>query len=155
MQTAGLIKLEWDETEDFMRPKTINIDVIGLGAGVVDRLKEMGLPVNGINVSESPSIKEQYVRLRDELWFDGREWFESLAVNITNDEDLIGELTTPKYKVVSTGKKQVETKDDLEKRSIASPDRADAFLLTFALPGKRNRNFYMELPRADFEKAVV
>jgi len=158
MQTAGLIKLEWDETQDFMRPKIINIDVIGLGAGVVDRLKEMGLPVNGINVAESPSIKEQYVRLRDELWFDGREWFESLAVNIPDSpdmEDLIGQLTTSKYKVISTGKKQVESKDDLEKRSINSPDEADAFLLTFALPGKRNKNFFMELPRADFERAVV
>lgn len=155
MQTAGLIKLEWDDAPDYLKPKSINVDVIGLGAGVVDRLKEMGLPVNGVNVSEAPSVKEQYARQRDELWFEGREWFESLAVSIVDDEDLIGELTTPKYKVISTGKKQVESKDDLKKRSIASPDRADAFLLTFANAGKRNRNFYGELPVAEFERAVV
>jgi len=155
MQTAGLIKLEYDTVEPGMKPHCINVDVIGLGAGVVDRLLEMGLPVNGINVSESPSIKEQFQRLRDELWFEGREWFESLAVNIPNDEDLIGELTTPKYRVISTGKRQVESKDDLKKRSVDSPDRADAFLLTLASAGTRNRNFYMDLPEANFERLVV
>ncbi len=129
--------------------------MIGLGAGVVDRLAEMGLPVNGINVSESPAIKEQFSRLRDELWFAGREWFESLAVKIPNDEELIGELTTPKYRVISTGKRQVESKDDMKKRSVDSPDRADAFLLTLASAGTRNRNFYMDLPEANFERLVV
>ena len=155
MQLAGLIKIEYDETPDELKPEAINVDVIGLGAGVVDRLEELGLPVNGINVAESPSVKEQFPRLRDELWFRGREWFESLAVCIVDDEDLIGELTTPKYRVISTGKKQVESKDDLKKRSVDSPDRADAFLLTLAEGGSRSKNFYMELPIANYERSVV
>jgi hypothetical protein len=52
-------------------------------------------------------------------------------VRMVDDEDLIGELTLPTFKVLSTGKKQVESKDEIKKRA-ASPDRADAFCLTFA-----------------------
>lgn len=129
MQTAGLIKLEYDNTNP--KPVAIYVDVIGLGAGVVDRCKELGLPVVGVNVAETPAVQEQYMRQRDELWFRAREWFHGRDVKIPDDEDLIGELTLPTFKVLSTGKKQVESKDEIKKRA-ASPDRADAFCLTFA-----------------------
>lgn len=129
MQTAGLIKLEYDQAP--VKPEAICIDVIGLGAGVVDRCKELKLPVIGVNVAESPAVQEQYMRLRDELWFRARDWFAGLDVRMVEDEDLVGELTLPTFKVLSTGKKQVESKEDMKKRS-ASPDRADAFCLTFA-----------------------
>jgi hypothetical protein len=129
MQVAGIIKNEYDAA--LPKPEAICIDSIGLGAGVVDRCRELGLPVLGINVAESPAIKEQYMRLRDELWFEARDWFHGRDVKMVNDEDLIGELTLPTFKVLSTGKKQVEGKDEIKKRA-ASPDRADAFCLTFA-----------------------
>lgn len=132
MQTAGLIKNEYDSAR--RKPTAIYVDVIGLGAGVVDRCKELDLPVVGVNVAESPSVGEQYMRLRDELWFMAREWFMRRDVSIPDDEDLIGELTLPTFKVLSNGKKQVESKDDIKKRA-ASPDRADAFCLTFARGG--------------------
>lgn len=133
MQTAGLIKSEYDWANE--KPHCINVDVIGIGAGVVDRLKELGLPVNGVNVAESPAVnsgKRQYSRLRDELWFQGREWLEALDCKLADDQDLVGELTTPKYDILSNGLIKVESKDDLKARGIASPNRADAFLLTFA-----------------------
>lgn len=129
MQTAGMIKNEYDAAK--VKPKAIYVDVIGMGGGVVDRCKELGLPVMGVNVAESPAVAEQYMRFRDELWFKAREWFHGRDVKIPNDEDLIGELTLPTFKVLSTGKKQVESKDEIKKRA-ASPDRADAFCLTFA-----------------------
>lgn len=129
MQTAGLVKLEYDAAP--IKPEAICIDVIGLGAGVVDRCKELGLPVLGVNVAESPAVQEQFMRQRDELWFAARDWFHGRQVRIVDDEDLIGELTLPTFKVLSTGKKQVESKDEIKKRA-ASPDRADAFCLTFA-----------------------
>lgn len=129
MQTAGLIKNKYDAAK--VKPVAIYVDVIGLGAGVVDRCKELSLPVMGVNVAESPSVEAQYMRLRDELWFKARDWFHGRDVKMPNDEDLIGELTLPTFKVLSTGKKQVESKDEIKKRA-ASPDRADAFCLTFA-----------------------
>lgn len=134
MQVAGLIKAEYDRMLPHEKPEAICVDVIGLGAGVVDRCKELKLPVIGVNVAESPAVGEQYARLRDELWFKAREWFHGRDVKMVDDEALIGELTLPSFKVLSTGKKQVEGKDDIKKRA-ASPDRADAFCLTFASGG--------------------
>lgn len=132
MQVAGLIKNEFDSTPNNLKPEAICIDVIGLGAGVVDRCREMGLPAVGVNVSEAPAVKDQHNRLRDELWFEAREWFERRDVNIPADEDLIAELTLPRFKVLSNGKKQVQGKDELKKDGMRSPDLADAFCLTFA-----------------------
>lgn len=133
MQTVGLLKLEYDAARE--KPAAILVDVIGIGAGVVDRGKEIGLPVVGINVAESPSVDGQYARLRDELWFAGREWLERRDCKFADDDALIAELTTAKYSVLSNGKLKVEGKDEMKKRGVASPNRADAWLLTFAKAG--------------------
>jgi phage terminase large subunit len=132
MQVAGIIKNEYDATPTILRPAAICVDVIGIGAGVVDRLREMKLPVVAVNVAESPSVKDQYNRLRDELWFKARDWFWARDVCMPRDDALIAELTLPSYKILSNGKKQVESKDDMKKRGVTSPDLADAFCLTFA-----------------------
>lgn len=133
MQTVGLIVREFEQSRDSERPGAINVDVIGMGGGVVDRLRELGLPVRGVNVSEAPATDaDRYMRLRDELWFKGKSWFESRAVTMPRDDGLISEIVVPKYKVESSGKLKVESKDDLKKRGFKSPNKADAFLLTFA-----------------------
>lgn len=135
MQTVGIIKAEWDKTPDRLRPRAINVDVIGIGAGVVDRLKEMELPVVGVNVAEAESANAnsdvQFNRLRDELWWKGRLWLEAKDCKLADDDETIGELTTPTYTILSNGRIQVERKDDLKKRGVKSPNRADAWLLTF------------------------
>lgn len=136
MTTTGRLKIAYDHAKT--KPQAIFIDVIGLGAGVYDRARELGLPVVAVNVAESPSVKEQYERLRDELWFKGREWFETRRVLMPEDDELIGELTTPKFKVLSTGKVKVESKEELKRRGVPSPNRADAFLLTFAIGAPAN-----------------
>jgi hypothetical protein len=130
MQTTGRLKAIYEHAKT--KPDAIFIDTIGLGAGVYDRAKELGLPVVPVNVAESPSVKDQYERQRDELWFRGREWFESRRVLLPADDELIGELTTPRFRVLSNGRIKVEGKDELKARGIPSPNRADAFLLTFA-----------------------
>lgn len=130
MQTVGLLKIEYDAANE--KPDAIYVDVIGLGAGVVDRAKELKLPVVGINVAEAPAVRDQYNRLRDELWFKAREWYQARDVRMVPDQDLVAELTLPGYKLTSAGKIQVESKDDLKKRGVTSPDLADAFCLTFA-----------------------
>jgi hypothetical protein len=72
------------------------------------------------------------MRLRDELWFQVREWFGTRAVRIPKDDPLIAELVVPKYKIESSGKIKAESKDELKKRGEKSPNRADALCLTFA-----------------------
>ena len=133
MQVAGWVKKEWDETTPSRRPSEIIVDVIGIGAGVVDRLAELGLPVRGINVSETASTNpERYLNMRSELWFKGRDWFTAKDCNLCKDGALSGELGALRFGYTSNGKIKVESKDDMKKRGVPSPNRADAFLLTLA-----------------------
>jgi hypothetical protein len=137
MATAGKIKAEYDATPYDVKPSEILIDIIGLGAGVYDRCRELGLPVRGVNVGEVAASRDNCMRLRDELWFKGREWFQDQACSMPNDDALIAELTAPTYSFTSTGKMVVESKADMKKRGMRSPDLADAFLLTFACGERR------------------
>ncbi len=142
MELAGRVKHEYDTTPQWLRPVEINVDAIGIGAGVVDRLRELNLPARGINVSESPAAVniDKYANLRAELWFKGLEWFANRDVKLPEyydrpkgADDLIAELTQPRYKFrPASGKIAVESKDDMRKRGMRSPDLADAFILTFA-----------------------
>lgn len=146
MQTVNRLAYEYERTAEPDKPSEILVDSIGLGAGVVDRGIEMGLPVRGVNVGEAAASKANYARLRDELWFLGREWFQTRQVWMPRDETLISELTTPLYKFGPGGKIIVESKDDLKKRGMRSPDYADAFLLTMAGFSQRKR------PQVDYRE---
>ena len=140
MQTVGLLKMEYDHADE--KPEAINVDVIGIGAGVVDRGREIGLPVFGINVAEIASANDKYARLRDEIWFKCREWLEAKNCKMAEDDALIAELTTPKYSILSSGKIKVEGKDEMKKRGISSPNRADAWNLTFAhIPPSKDASY--------------
>ncbi len=132
MQVAGLIAHEWAETAEEDRPSEILVDVIGIGAGVTDRLIELGLPARGVNVGEAPAVDARFVALRDELWWRGRDWFAGRDCAIPPDGALIADLSAPSYAFTSKGKLKIESKDALKRRGMPSPDLADAFLLTFA-----------------------
>lgn len=130
MQLCGRVKAEYDTTIE--KPLEIFVDSIGLGAGVVDRLRELKLPVRGINVSESPAFGDTYQNLRVELWFKAKAWLEKRDCKLPDSEDLVAELVAPRYFYSGSGKLQLESKTDIKKRGLPSPDVADAFVLTFA-----------------------
>lgn len=132
MQLTGLIHAKYEELPPSQQPVEITVDSIGLGSGVVDRLKELDLPVRGINVAESPSMRNQYVNLRAELWFRMKEWLEARDCKLPKDEQLFSELVSPRYDFSSTGKLKVESKQEMKKRGLPSPDKADAVILTLA-----------------------
>jgi phage terminase large subunit len=132
MELAGIILNEYESTPIMDRPQEICVDVIGIGAGVVDRLQELDLPARGINVAESASMNQKYMRLRDELWGRARDWFEEKGCKLPDDTHLVQELAAPRFAFTSTGKIKIEGKDEMRKRGITSPDIADAFCLTFA-----------------------
>lgn len=133
MQVVGVIKAEYDACEPGNAPQEILVDSIGLGAGVVDRLRELKLPVRGINVSESPALKGSYKNLRTELWFKAKSWFEQRDCSLPKDDELCADLVSVKYlSPDSAGRLAIESKDQTKKRIRRSPDVADAFMLTFA-----------------------
>ena len=132
MQTVGRVKAEYDGLPSHLRPREIMVDVIGMGGGVVDRLRELNVPVRGINVAESPSMGDTYINLRAELWFKMRGWLEQRGAKLPKNEQLIAELTSIRYSFASSGKMKAESKDDMRKRGLSSPDYADAVCLTLA-----------------------
>lgn len=118
-----------------LKPKTTLVDCIGIGAGVVDRLRELRKTVIGVNVAESAAREDRFVRLRDELYWRVRQRFESRRIRIPNDDELIGELSSIKWKPAgSSDKVKVESKMEMRKRGLASPNRADALMLTEYFP---------------------
>jgi hypothetical protein len=132
MQLTGAVMAEYQALPPDQRPHEIMVDSIGLGAGVVDRLRELKLPAIGINVAESPALGSTYRNLKAELWHKAKAWLEKRDCVIPKDESLIAELATVRYFFTSGGKIQIEGKDEIRKRGLASPDKADAFCLTFA-----------------------
>lgn len=134
MELTGRIKAAWDATPPLGRPEAICVDAIGLGAGVADRLRELGLPAQAINVSESPALGALYLNLRAELYFLAKAWFTERKCSLNGDKDLAAELSWPRFGYASSGKIKVEGKAEMKKRTKKSPDLADAFVLTFAAP---------------------
>ena len=132
MELTGAVMAEIKVARHEEKPDQILVDSIGLGSGVVDRLRELGAPARGVNVSESTALKPEAMRLRDELWMLCREWLEDRDCKLPNHDKLKSELTTPRYAFTSSGKIKVESKDEMRKRGHGSPDVADALCLTFA-----------------------
>ena len=140
MQTVG-----WAlEIIKEVKPDAIYVDSIGIGAGVADRLRELGHNVVDVNVAEVASMKSKYPRLRDELWWTAKAWFESRAVSIQIDhlpnarvvkDMLIDEFSSPLQLFTSNGRDAVESKSQMRSRGVRSPNIADAVNLTFAYEG--------------------
>jgi hypothetical protein len=132
MGTVGVVKALWDATAVEDRPAEIMVDAIGMGAGVADRLSEMGLPSVAVNVSESSGMLGQGNRLRDELWYRGKMALVEHGLCLPYSENLASELSTPMAEYLSNGKLKVEGKREMKRRGYRSPDEADAVLLTLA-----------------------
>jgi hypothetical protein len=113
------------------------VDVPGVGGGVVDRLAELDLPVVPYNGGEAPIDKERFVNARAEDFWTLRERFEQGEIDIDPDDDkLAAQLGSIKWGIDSRGRIKLESKDDMRKRGLPSPDRADAMAIAFA--GKAN-----------------
>ena len=128
MATAGHVARAVEEGQ----PAAVRIDEIGIGAGVVDRLKELGHSVVvGVNVSTRASRPDHFANLRAELYDGLRQRFEEGRIAIPDDRELIGQLAALRYQFTSSGQMKLEDKDDLRRRGHPSPDRADALALAF------------------------
>lgn len=110
-----------------VNPDLTFVDVIGVGGGVADKLRaKTTFQIIDVNVAESPPTDGKFMKLRDELWWRTRERFERRDISIPDDEELIGELTTPKFEYLDGGKIKVQSKKDLKAKGKASPNKADA-----------------------------
>ena len=140
METVGRII----EAIEEYKPALVNIDEGGLGAGVVDRLKEQRYKIRGVNFANKAKNPMMYGNKRAEMWGDMREWLRTAA--IPSDRYLKSDLISPLMKPDSKGAIFLESKKDMKARGLASPDAADAIALTFAYP-VANRQYVDKSPR--------
>lgn len=114
------------------RPTLTVVDEGGLGAGVLDRLKEQRYKVRGVNFGWKSSRPAMYGNKRAEMWGALKDWLSTAS--IPRDKNLRDDLTGPKVKPNSAGAIFLESKKEMKARGLASPDAADALAVTFAFP---------------------
>lgn len=120
----------------------IKVDAIGIGWGVVGRLKELkaegkhSAEVVAVNVGAASATPDKFPKLRDQLWWEvGRELSRDRGWDLTDvDETTIAQLIAPKYSRDSSNRIKIELKDDTRKTLGRSPDDGDALLLAYYVP---------------------
>jgi hypothetical protein len=115
------------------RPDAVFVDDTGgYGGTVIERLRQMGHQVFGVQFAGKPS-DERYLNKRAEMWIDMAQWVKDGGA-LPNNPELRSDLCAPTYKHNAAGKFQLESKEDMKKRGMPSPDIGDALALTFASP---------------------
>lgn len=125
-------------------PDAVFIDNGAMGAGVVDQLLVMKYPVIAVDFGGKP-FNPRYLNRRAEMWSLMAEWIRSSG-SLPPDDILAAELPGPKYWLNNHGQLQLESKEDMKKRGVSSPNRADALALTFAAPVAR-RGLKVRMPQ--------
>lgn len=109
----------------------IRVDGVGVGGGVVDQLVEQGYDVVDMQAGAGAADREHFLNARAEWYWALRDRFEQGDIDIDpDDDDLAAQLGAMRYKYTSRGQVQIESKDEMRKRKLPSPDRADALMLT-------------------------
>jgi hypothetical protein len=114
------------------KPALVVIDEGGLGAGIVDRLKEQRYKIKGVNFGNKSSNPVMYGNKRAEMWGKMKDWLKTASIPL--DRFLKTDLISPMMKPDSKGTIFLESKKDMKARGLASPDAADAICVTFAFP---------------------
>lgn len=123
--TAGRVQI-LNKTHQF---DYIGIDDTGVGGGVTDILTNEGLNVEGMNFGSSPIDDRMFDNLCTEIYWNLREDIRLQKISLPDDKDLINQLCSRKYIFTRKGKYRLESKEDMRKRGLPSPDKADALAI--------------------------
>lgn len=113
------------------KPDAILVDGGGVGGGVIDRLRQLGWSVIEVNFASKPP-DDECANLRAYMWREMREWLKTGGA-IENDRNLEADLTGVEYGFNQRNQLQLEKKEDMKKRGLASPDDGDSLAITFAV----------------------
>lgn len=152
MSTVGEIVREYKkairEFPDYKGRIYVNIDDTGLGGGVTDRLREVKreerlerlyiIPINAAEKIETDTkagknAAEHYNNLATHMWAVLKTLIENREVEIEEDQETFAQLATRRYFVASNGRLEIESKKEMKRRGISSPDRGDAMALSVYL----------------------
>jgi hypothetical protein len=126
-------------------PVRVKIDAIGVGWGVVSTLKKWGdeqmhhAKIVGVNVAEKARDSNRFTNQRAEMWWNARTLLQPQTdgqqqVTIAVDQKTLAQLSGPQYMSDSSGRIKIESKVDMKRRGVGSPDRAEAILLSLYDP---------------------
>ena len=130
MQLSGRVVEEIKE----WKPAAVVIDGVGVGAGVVDRLMQLGYGqlVTELNGGSRPLDPITYFNKRAEMWGLMRDALR-VGMEIPNDRDLLDDLIGPEYGFTAKNQIQLEKKEDMKKRGLSSPDCGDSLAMCFSV----------------------
>lgn len=100
----------------------------GIGKVMCDRMRELGWPIHRVNNEKEARDKAAFINLAGEMWHEGARAVEAQEIILPNDPILMAQLSSRRMKFDSEGRLGVESKRDMAKRNVESPDRADAIL---------------------------
>ncbi|WFS20638.1 hypothetical protein P9K38_09980 [Pseudomonas sp. 905_Psudmo1] len=123
--------------EDDKTIRRVFVDIGGLGAGIYDRLVELGYGdrVTAVNFGSKATDERKYFNKRSEMWGEMAEWIaDMITPSIPDCDKLHADLTAPGYRYSSNGQIKLDSKEEIKKELKKSPDAGDALALTFALP---------------------
>ena len=127
METANFLKRYCDENE----VEALVVDDTGIGAGVVDRLRELGLKrtrLVAFIAGHKAEDSAHFVNRIAEVWWAMRRSYLSEEMDTDNDTALIGQVSSRTYETQDSGQIMLQSKRDMHR----SPDEADALAMTFA-----------------------
>lgn len=138
----------YEDYPDYFGKVYVQIDDTGLGGGVTDRLKEVRreqrlfkmviIPINAAEKIETDTAAgkksaEHYNNLTTDMWATMRDDLENRLIDIEDNPELVAQISSRKYRMASNGKLELETKQDMKKRGLDSPDKGDALSLSLYL----------------------
>lgn len=138
-QTADLVATMLREDQEIIQ---VFVDVVGIGAGVVDQLTRLGYreKITPVNAGESgtefyPDTQTpKYYNLRAQMWGQMRDWLEAGGCLPSEPMQLASDLVAPQFGYAREQQIQLERKEDMKARGLPSPDYGDALAMTFARP---------------------
>lgn len=148
MRTVGEIVTLYrklvDRFKDYTGKIYVTIDDTGLGGGVTDRLREVRqseklwrmviVPVNFASAVPDKKAAAKFADISTYMWAIIRDMMDNKTIRLPDDDSMAAQFSTRKYHLTSNGKLQLEAKKDMKKRSLPSPDRADAIALSVYTP---------------------
>jgi hypothetical protein len=135
------------------QPAATFVDTVGIGAGVVDRLRMLGHDIIEVNAGMKPDDTETYWNKRAEMW-DRMRIAMKEGMDIPNDAELRNGLIGLEYGFNDKEQMRLERKQDMKKRGLDSPDEGDAIAYTFAEHiGDWNQNYFE--PDDQFEPEAI
>ena len=114
--------------------EAIFVDEGGVGGGVVDRLRELGAPVYGQHFGGRAPHRTRFYNMRSEFFWELRMLLNDGLITLPRDEELAGQLVSLRYDVSSSGQVRLQSKKEMRKLGLPSPDKADALALAFLVP---------------------